>query len=618
MATFDELKDAYSKAVEIGDRESARILLAAINRAEQDPTRFIPEQEVTTPVRQETSAMDVVKGVGEAGLSAVTGATGGAVGYIAGATKGLAEQLLSGEFGTVDASDKVREAAMKGAESLTYIPRTESGQKIIQTVGDVAGDVLPALPLTAEFQGLSSAVRSASTPVAAQAGSMIGKVAESTRPMIDKASQLMQRTPEFQGAKSMGAAELSQAEKARGLAGELPVSMEDMTLGQATRNFDQIRFERETAKTPEGAPIRERYANQNIKVSQNLDAFIDETGAQIRDDVYGKGVVVEQSLRDLAANSKKKIRALYKEAEKAGETEEPVTLDQLINHINENEPEAAIAKILDVAKQKAIKVGAAEMVDGQLVVKPLSLKDAEKLRQSINQSVDESGPNIRQASIMKGLFDSDTEGAGGDKYKAARLARFKYAEDFESIGLVKSILNTKRKSNDRQLAYEQIIDKIASQSTPVDSIVHMRRLLMKSEDGRQAWKEIQGGILESISREVLKGVTRNERGDPIVNVGKLKALIDQMEKNGKLDKFFGKKGAEMLGILRDVSLNIFSDPPGAVNHSNTATVLAGLVDIMISGTSGVPAPVMTIYKTAANQIKSAKIRKKVRQALGEE
>jgi hypothetical protein len=90
-----------------------------------------------------------------------------------------------------------------------------------------------------------------------------------------------------------------------------------------------------------------------------------------------------------------------------------------------------------------------------------------------------------------------------------------------------------------------------------------------------------------------------------------------LDKSGKLDFVFGKKGAEQLRTINDVAKDVLTAPPGAVNTSNTASVLAGMMDIAISGTAGVPAPIMTSFRLLTKGIKDAKTRAKVKKALGE-
>jgi len=117
--------------------------------------------------------------------------------------------------------------------------------------------------------------------------------------------------------------------------------------------------------------------------------------------------------------------------------------------------------------------------------------------------------------------------------------------------------------------------------------------------------------------EATKGVGRDELGNPILSPGQLDRVITQLDKSGKLDFVFGKKGAEQLRTINDVAKDVLVAPPGSVNTSNTASVLAGMMDIAISGTAGVPAPIMTSFRLLTKGIKDAKTRSRVKQALGE-
>jgi hypothetical protein len=99
-----------------------------------------------------------------------TALTGGTVGTIAGTGKGIAQQILSGEFGTPEAVRAVEKAAAEGAEALTYQPRTEAGQEQVQTVGKLAADVLPpVLPMIAAPGQILQATRQAAPIVKATA-----------------------------------------------------------------------------------------------------------------------------------------------------------------------------------------------------------------------------------------------------------------------------------------------------------------------------------------------------------------------------------------------------------------------------------------------------------------
>jgi hypothetical protein len=249
----------------------------------------------------------------------------------------------------------------------------------------------------------------------------------------------------------------------------------------------------------------------------------------------------------------------------------------------------------------------------------MTLNNAEQLRKFVNKATGNDPTNIKFASDIKRVIDEATEGLGGNKYKQARAARRKYAQDYENVGLVKNLLGTKRGSEDRAIALEDVVRKsILDPSTSLDTTRQLRRLLQtKTGDGKQAWNELQGATLRYIQDEMTKGVTTNQRGDKVVSASALNRAISNLDKNGKLDFVFGKKGAEQLRTINEIAQIILTAPPGAVNTSNTATVLAGLMDVAITGSTGVPAPIATTVRLLTSQIKDAKLKARINRALGE-
>jgi len=393
-----------------------------------------------------------------------------------------------------------------------------------------------------------------------------------------------------------------------------------LTQGQRSRDLGQQRFERETAKDPEmGAAIRDRFAQQNMQLQQNFDSFIDMTGAETSD-LRSAGLSVDRALRSRAASDKNRIRALYKEAEKSGEMEAPVRLDDLVRHIEESAPESEVANVLKAARSKAIQLGVAkEDSSGALIPQPVSLKNAELFRRSINAATNIEPTNIRQASIMKELIDNATESVGGEAYRRARSARAKYARDYENVTLVKNLMGQKRGTADRSIALEDVVRRsIIDPGTSLDDVRQVRKLLQtEGSSGQQAWRELQGATLNYLKEEATKNVARDTQGNAIISPAQLDRAITKLDKNGKLDFVFGKKGAEQLRTINDVAKDVMVAPPGAVNTSNTASVLAGLMDVALTGASGVPAPIMTSFRLLSKGIRDSKIRAKVRKSLGE-
>jgi hypothetical protein len=629
MATLQELEQALVNADKAGDLDAARRLAAVLVKARQDTTNQIPDTIVpgTTPEYVEPSLGEKIVGAGEAALTIGTGAVGGTAGLIGGTLKGLAEQILSGQFGSQEAANLVQKSAMQGAQALTYAPRTQSGQEQVQAVGEVLQNVPPVIPVVGPIGAVAASTKMAAPVVAATAGRVAAPVVQATKragqavakvvePIMPGAT-VKKPTPGTPG--SGGAAGVDLATLRQAKADELPVPIK-LTEGQKTRQFDQQRFERETAKLPGvGDPIRERFATQNKQLQQNLETFVDMTGAEAPD-LRSIGLTVDKALRDRAARDKTRIRTLYKEAEKAGEMEAPVKLDTVVKHLVDNAPEAEVANVLKATRAKALQLGVAtEAPDGTLIAQPVTLKTAELFRRSIGGATNAEPTNIMQASQMRSLIDASTDGLGGNMYKQARAARARFGSDYENIGLVKNLLGQKRGSNDRAIAMEDVLRRsVIDPSTSLDTVRQVRRLLQtEGPNGQQAWKELQGGTVKFLRDEATKGVGRDELGNPILSPGQLDRVITQLDKSGKLDFVFGKKGAEQLRTINDVAKDVLVAPPGSVNTSNTASVLAGMMDIAISGTAGVPAPIMTSFRLLTKGIKDAKTRSRVKQALGE-
>ncbi len=110
-------------------------------------------------------------------------------------------------------------------------------------------------------------------------------------------------------------------------------------------------------------------------------------------------------------------------------------------------------------------------------------------------------------------------------------------------------------------------------------------------------------------------MARDELGNPVVSAAQLDKAITALDKSGKLEFIFGKKGAEQLRTINEVAKDVLVAPPGSVNTSNTASVLLAAMDMAISGSAGLPVPVLSGLRMAAKSVKNAKTRARVTQAL---
>lgn len=573
------------------------------------------------------SGVESLIGGAEAIATIGTGATTGAVGYVTGAAEGIGKSITEGKFGTQEGVRMAEEAAAKRAGQYTYAPRTEAGREQVEAVGRIGEAMTPLAPVAGEF----AAIREVAQPYAqARAGQAIQQAAPVARQAaqqvqqaatgaVQQARQVAQRVLPQQQARagSVGAAATEQAMQRQTQAGQLPVPVQ-LTRGQATREFGQTQFERETAKLPEvGAPLRERYAQQNEQVMQNFDAWVDLTGAEAPD-LRSVGRIVDKAVVNKAKASKAKVRAAYKDAEKAGEMEQTIEVPNLVAHLNDAVPEIATAPVLDTAIKKALQLGIATRADdGTLIPQAAPLKNVEAFRQAMNRAADPmDAPNMRQITIMKGLVDDSTETAGGDVYRNARRLRKLYADEFENRAVISQLLRTKKGTNDRAVAFEDVFKKTIIDGS-LDDVRNLRKTLQTAgSEGQQAWKELQGQTMAQLRDAAYGNSARDERGNPILSAAALDRRVKSLDADGKLDFIFGKKGAEQIRTLNDLAKVIFTAPPGSVNTSNTASALRVALDAFATGTlTGIPAPAVTALRAVAGKIKDRKLAKRVKDAL---
>lgn len=599
------------------------------------------------PAPEPTLGQKII-GTGEAALTTLTGATGGAIGMLGGTAKGIAEQILSGQFGTKEAADLVEKSAAEGAQMFTYAPRTQSGQDQAEAVANVAQNLIPVAGIQGALAPVGAVRSAAPTSTLARtaavetartvggeraAGAVTGtlKAADRAAELVNtgvttlprRALEALRRTDDTSAATpgtlgSAGAAATDMALQRRTTAESLPVPIR-LTQGQATRDPAQLKFEVETAKLPvEGAPLRQRIVEQNDAILRNFDAMVDAAGAEAPT-LRAVGAAVDQALVKQAAKDKAQVRTMYKAAEQAGEMEAPVTLTSLVQHLNEAAPEAATAPVLTTARAKALQLGLAVEKDGQLVPAPVPLKTAELFRQSVNRATNFEPTNVRQSTIMKGLVDEATDGLGGDLYRQARSQRQRYAQNYENRAVVANLLRSRKGTTDRAVALEDVFTHSVLKGS-LDDVRNVRRVLQRGgEEGAQAWKELQGATVNHIRDRATRSVATDGSGNKVISADGLAKAVKDLDIDGRLDFIFGKQGAQQMRDISDLAQYVKTVPPeAAINTSNTAvTLLTGFGDLALSGASGAPLPLLTMTKLVRQQVKDRALRRRIEDALGQ-
>lgn len=580
----------------------------------------------TTP-KEGPSFLDKLKAAGEAGAALATGATGGTVGMIGGTLKGLAQQILSGQFGTPQAADLVEQEAMKGAEALTYAPNTQLGQEYTQNVAEAAAPLAAVAPLTGELGAISQAAK-LGAPVAKEiATPAISKAAQTVKtaaaPVIEKAKGAAEGIG-F-GERTAGAAETPAALQRIEISKQLPVPFEGksaLTSGQASRDFAQLQFEKETAKRGDiGAPLRERAENQTANMIQNFDALVDRL-EPVSTSKRELGAAVDKALVNRVNIKRQEIKKAYQAAEDAGDLQEPIEVSGLpkafadIEELGSTSPETVT--LVNGLKNRALKYGdVIQDANGNLQAATVPIKQTEDFRKFINASTDWQDP--RSSAIAKRLIssiDDATEGKGGEAYRKARKLRQQYANEFENTGLTSKLLGTKRGTSERQIALDDVFDKVIVAS-PLEEMNKVRSsLLQGGAEGKQAWNDLKAAGIDRIKNASLSQSATDSQGNPLLSPDKLQRVIKQMDESGKLESLYGKKQAQTIRDLGDIAGVIYTAPPGAINHSNTASALQVALDsVGTFAVTGIPAPAATALKEAAGYLKNRKVRLRIQDAL---
>jgi hypothetical protein len=550
---------------------------------------------------------DKALGVVEAPVTAITGALGGIVGAAAGLGKAAHNKITTGQ-GTSDAD--VNKTVENVANSLTYQPRTQTGRKILETVAPAA-EALGALP-TAEIANLGRAASSSGGAIRnlATANAAAQDVADAATVANGTPGRLRDLVKAPEPAMSgVGAAATPEVTQRVQRAASLPVPVK-LTKGQQTRDFSQVAFEKETAKQPEGAPLRNREVEQNQQLLQNFDAFRDQTGAQAPT-LRAAGQVVDAALVKKYQAAQAEVNAAYQAARDAGEMAQPVPYKTLSDYLDKHSAEIDTNNVPMLA---AVRAKLAKLDPEGTGTIPLN--DMEELRKMAGRLTQPDTPNAAHIGDVKNLIDTATENAGGDLYKEARRLNTLKARQFENVGVIDKMMRTKPGTNDRAVALEDVVDHAIFNGS-LDDVRQVRRVLQAGggEEGAQAWRELQGGAIDKLRETMFPaGGAANTAGDTTARYAQFARMVNSLDKDGKLDFVFGKQGAAQLRDFTQTAQDILTTPPGTVNTSNTASALLRAFDKATSVTGSVPG-LTSATKFVQKKVGSAVLKKRVDAAV---
>jgi hypothetical protein len=546
---------------------------------------------------------DKLVGAGETALTLLTGATGGLFGTVGGGLTGAYEEAQAGRFGTPEAAKRIEQRAALGAQQYTYAPRTQASQEQLQSIGNML-QMLPPQP------GMAPGLFSNKVPNLRQGANIV-------RNAFEEAPMLARVEPTMGASAGAAAASMPLVRETTAAALRVPVTL---TRGARTRDAAQLAFEKEQMKGQFGAPLRERAEQNNLEILKNFDTLLEETGAEVAQaGPAATGNKVIDALSQGWSGAKAKTRAAYTRAENAGELQAPVALDSLADYINQNMPEASVAPVLNLAKNKGIQLGVLEQLDdGSVRALPADIKTTELLRRAIGNTIGTDPTNQLFGGKLKEVIDISTEGLGGDLYKEARALRNQQARKFEGRAVVANLLTKVKGKDDPKIEASEVFQKSILNGSP-EEITFLKRVLFTSgKDGQTAWNEIQGSTMKHIVDEATSGIATDSMGNKIVSPAKLNDAIKGLDKNGRLDVVLGKDKAQTVRDLNEVLQYVQTVPPGTlVNSSGTAGMLmAAISEAGLTGyLTGLPVPVLSGIRVANQYVKDRKLKARIENAL---
>ncbi|MFX4978884.1 hypothetical protein ABTC37_19635, partial [Acinetobacter baumannii] len=91
--------------------------------------------------------------------------------------------------------------------------------------------------------------------------------------------------------------------------------------------------------------------------------------------------------------------------------------------------------------------------------------------------------------------------------------------------IIKDLTLNKTGTDDRRVALEDIQKRIIHDGSLDDLRVAKRTLLTSGEDGKQAWRDIQGQTLQEIKNAATAGVAPDGQGNQMVSAAALNKAI---------------------------------------------------------------------------------------------
>jgi hypothetical protein len=588
MATLAEFRTKYPQYNDMPDVELADSLHQKFYSDIPRPQFFqqldivgaqLPGSEKTISLpKAQPSIMDRLGAVLEVPTTMATGAVSSAASLPYGLYKGL----TGGKFGTPEVEQIAQREAQAFQQRNTYQPRTETAQ-------DVLGGMAKALSVLPPTLGATGSALTALAPAAT--GQMRMAVAPTVAANQQRMAALLAPKSTMMGG---GAASTDEAllRQQRALSQGIP-----LTKGQQLQDFAQQQFESDVVKenTKLAKGLVEFKEQQRKDIQGRFEQLIAQTDADVDVTDFRKvGSTVDSALVKQFEAKKKSVDDAYQKARDAGETKAVVDTTKLEQYLTFVQPEAIAVPQINSIKAKLETLKAAK--NGQITID--DLENLYKVAGQLGKKGDPSGVFMND---IKKVINEVTEGTGGDLYRAARAERTDLGKQFENAKRVDALLSTKGSYADRAVRLDDVFSHVVLDGS-LEEMQTVTNLLQKGgAEGQKAYAALQGQTIQYLKDQLNKNTSGKLSYDAFAKT------LASLDREGKLDYLFGKKGRETLTELQGTLRDALVDIPGTVNYSNSGNVITRKLNDIVKK--------LPLAKDISQMIENQKIRKQVEQSI---
>lgn len=596
-AKFASLKSAGKFSDPVDPLDLAEQQLDAMDGPQVQPT---PEAPKTERGVMETfkGAIDAVATIGSEGLAS---AVGGTLGFIEGAV----EAGIDGTYGTQEGIQQIRENMQQRGDIVRRAPSTDAGQEILQGVGEVLDPLARADqlgPLAAAIPTQPIGIIPGAAGVTARAAGQA--VSEAGEAVIKRLPSRGQDGPDT----GVGAAEAGGVQEMMVTARELGFEGDSApTVGQATRDPQQLIFENEVAKTDIGGPLQVRRQNQQEQLGRVFDEMEeDNSGGLAFADDDDQGRAVQAALEARKEQRRKERNDLYAEAKAAGELDEMIEVPRMGPTLMQLNELAEIVPANKVVQQMAVKYN---LIDADGNPQKVQVQQIENFREFVNKAYNYADPRERmeRGKVMAALDSALDSAPSGQKYKEARAYASDMRNEFDNSPLASRMTKNKRNANVPSVDPSKVFQTIRNGS--IEEIDQLRNTMNATPAGQAQWNGIKGRMIASM-REKAFGTQQDGARNALATPSTFIKEVQKLSRSGKMRAILGNKDAEKMEDLAQLVSDLMTSPPGSTNHSNTVAAIKQWARMAPDMARGLP-----VIENVVNSISNANTRRKVSKAL---